>query len=296
MKKIYLLAVCSTVVASSAVAADLPSRKEVVVAPIVLPQWQGFYAGLNSGYGFGVTSSGKNQGWYASDGGIEEPGYGLANSYPLRGLDQGGFIGGGQVGYNYQWGENYVFGFEADMQGAGITGRGNANGWATVDGDASLVHVNNMPVRAGINWLGTGRARIGRLISPTVLLYGTGGIAFGGAYIDTFPSNYLLDNSYGSTQGLYPTTQNSQQSVLVGWTAGAGAEWMVSPNWSIKGEALYYNLGNLGVANQQYGDNYNTTAVVVGGTYTAAAYAGVIARVGVNYHFNLGSMPVVAKF
>jgi opacity protein-like surface antigen len=55
MKKILLSAASLAILSGSALAADLPSRKEAVVAPVVAPLWQGFYVGLNAGYGFGTA-------------------------------------------------------------------------------------------------------------------------------------------------------------------------------------------------------------------------------------------------
>jgi outer membrane immunogenic protein len=96
---------------------------------------------------------------------------------------------------------------------------------------------------------------------------------------------------------------------LVGWNAGGGLEWMFMPNWSLKGEAIYWNLGNV---------NLNTTSIAgAGGSWyyyipdqqrgllpnqvssstSSINYQGIIARAGVNYHFNLANVvPVVAKF
>jgi outer membrane immunogenic protein len=144
--------------------------------------------------------------------------------------------------------------------------------------------------------MGTARGRVGYLITPTVLVYATGGLAYGGTYVKTFPNT--IDTATGAGGSAYNEaiwTQNSQQNFNVGWTAGGGAEWMVAPNWSIKGEALYYDLGNTTVSNTAY-DNSSAAVNTIGGSSTRAYYQGVIARAGVNYHFNLASVPVVAKF
>jgi outer membrane immunogenic protein len=230
-----------------------------------------------------------------------------ANSFKGQGVAQGGFIGGGQVGYNYQYGQSFLLGFEADIQGTGINGQGNTNGfapWADAQG-ATNGYLTNGTVQAGINWMGTARGRVGYLITPTVLTYVTGGLAYGGTYVKTFPNTIETSTANGgSAYNEAIWTQNSQQNFNVGWTAGGGAEWMMAPNWSIKGEALYYDLGNTTVSNTAYNATpaypYNsaTTASTnpMGGSSTRAYYQGVIARAGVNYHFNLGSMPVVAKF
>jgi outer membrane immunogenic protein len=96
-------------------------------------------------------------------------------------------------------------------------------------------------------------------------------------------------------------------SLLVGYSVGGGLEWMFVPNWSLKGEALYYSLGNMNVSNVAatsaiLGQNeplwaaqaYSGTGLIAG--QTSINYQGIIARAGVNYHFNFASVPVVAKF
>lgn len=299
MKKYLLSTVSLVVLVVPALAADLPSRKETVVPPVAVPLWQGLYAGLNAGYGFGTANNAQNYGWGNQNGYFVNNGFPLdavafagANSYLGRNVDQGGFIGGGQVGYNYQHGQSFVIGFEADMQGSGISGQGNVNGWAPYDNVGS--YLSNGTVQAGISWMGTARGRIGYLITPTVLAYATGGLAYGGTYLKTFPNTYDVSTELGGDALRTIWTQNSQQNFNVGWTAGAGAEWMMFPNWSIKGEALYYDLGNTSVSNTaknvQIGDTAND---LLGGSTTRAYYQGVIARAGVNYHFNLGSISAV---
>ncbi|MCC7346545.1 MAG: porin family protein, partial [Variibacter sp.] len=69
----------------------------------------------------------------------------------------------------------------------------------------------------------------------------------------------------------------------VGWTAGGGVEYMFAPNWSLKAEALYYDLGSR---------NY----LVDAGLTVNASHRGAVARGGINYHFNWGGAPVVARY
>jgi outer membrane immunogenic protein len=147
--------------------------------------------------------------------------------------------------------------------------------------------------------MGTARGRIGYLVAPSVLLYATGGLAYGGTYLKTFPSSLKVGqiNNYLVAQPVGISTQNAQQNLNVGWTAGGGAEWMMAPNWSIKGEAIYYDLGNTSVSNVVfYPQDYAAASNPSGGSTTRAYYQGIIARAGVNYHFNFVSAPVVAKF
>jgi len=81
---------------------------------------------------------------------------------------------------------------------------------------------------------------------------------------------------------------------------------MFMKNWSVKAEAMYWDLGRMNVhttatgvtafappPTASYGWLANTN---IGWGQTSVQYSGIIARAGVNYHFNMGSMPVVAKF
>jgi outer membrane immunogenic protein len=345
MKKLLLSTAALALTTSAALAADLPTRKEAFLPPPPPPpMWTGFYAGLNAGYGFGtndntqIISSGVNayNSVYAYDPVLlgqdlyMPTGVGLA----LSGIGpntQSGFIGGGQIGYNYQYGSNIVLGIEADIQGTNIRGSSRLAGVGvssavdTGDGGtytSSYNSIGGTRVNAGVDWLGTVRGRIGYLWIPTMLIYATGGLTYGGVYANassyaatsnTFVDsvNFPLGSSYG-TQTFVGGGSKSQ--TLVGWNIGGGLEWMFMPNWSLKAEGIYWNMGNMnvptatvaaapnpaGFQNVPIGPNgspwwESASARTFGGT--RVNYQGVIARVGVNYHFNFGgSAPIVAKY
>ena len=255
MKKIALIAAISLAALSvgAAFAADLPSHKAppvYVPPPPPPPLWTGFYAGLNLGGGFYANNS-SNQGWGWNNGG---------------GGGSGGVVGGGQIGYNYQFGSSFVVGAETDFQGTSIGSGGNNNNLGWLFGFPPVT-------TARLNWFGTVRGRLGWLFTPTVLVYGTGGFAYG----EVQRNGWLNQNS----------------AVQTGWTAGAGAEWMFMPNWSVKAEYLYTqisgsnsNNGWLWAFNPGWGlNNVNNRTRF----HTI--------RAGVNYHFNWGApAPVLAKY
>lgn len=286
----------------SALGADFPSIKSAPVAAPA-PMWTGFYAGLNAGYGFGTSDNAQNYGWanpnldYFGSSNIATA-YAVAASYPGRNIAQGGFIGGGQLGYNSQYGSSFVLGLETDIQGAGIKGQGNANGYGPI-ADGGIGIIQNNIIQAGVNWMGTARGRAGYLVAPSTLIYGTGGLAYGQAFLNTFQSGAY--ESIPRIADAYATvpTNKSTENLLVGWTAGGGFEWMFMPSWSLKGEALYYDLGNLSVNNTTFWAetpvNFGNQGLMSGST-TRAYYQGVIARAGINYHFNFAAMPEVVKF
>ena len=306
MKKILLAAVSLSALAGSAFAADLPSRKEPVVAPVVVPMWTGMYAGLNAGYNWGVNSSAYSQNWGAPGGQI--PGYTPNAPIAMDGVapnTQSGFIGGAQFGYNYQM-SNFVIGAEADISGTNTRGTGNTSGAVNdgpvavttpFSGTASGTTVGRTTVQAGVDYIGTIRGRIGYLWSPTLLVYGTGGFAYGGAWANvgqlaSSAGSVAQSSTYAVSGSTLWVGGGQQNQLLTGWTAGAGAEWMFMPNWSLKGEALYWDLGRMNVNTV----SYLSTGDTLGWGRTNVNYAGVMARAGVNYHFNFGAAPVVAKF
>ena len=125
--KMRLIGVCLLAVASSsALAADLPSVKSPppIYSPPT-PNWTGFYAGLNAGYDWGATANAPTVATPLFDaiavtantldpahvvaGGLINGGTALANTGVAR-LSQDGFVGGGQVGYNYQWSSIFLAG------------------------------------------------------------------------------------------------------------------------------------------------------------------------------------------
>ena len=311
MKKSLVTLASMIAIVGSASAADLPSKKS---APIQAPppMWTGFYAGLNAGYAFdngsgvsttGIPGYGTMDYFEYNDGALVLPGVASALSMTnMSALNGGGFIGGGQIGYNYQWNQNVVVGFEADFQGTAQQSKGVSLGSAVASYDAGYSEMT--PFNAIMNhtkslpWLGTARARLGYIVTPSLLLYGTGGFAYGGANASSFASqnavNWANGEYYGSGFG-----SSSYSTVLVGWAAGGGAEWMFMPNWSVKLEGIYYNLATASwktfVFNQGW-YNSTTPAYTFATAQHSTNFAGTIARAGVNYHFNLGSAPVVAKF
>jgi outer membrane immunogenic protein len=303
MKK-YILstaAIALMVLAGSTFAADLPSQKAPPAPPLPPPPlWTGFYAGLNAGYswdaspnvfvaGFPVQTGLDNfvTGTYASASALGATG---ESNAPASGP-----IGGGQIGYNYQF-NTFVLGFEADIQGLGGRGRGSfpTGAKATIVGfttnDATLAAVEN---GKSVDWLGTARGRVGYLITPTLLGYATGGLAYGGVTSQTVVSQHWSGpvgqffQSSGAAGGLSKT--------LVGWTVGGGVEWAFAPNLSAKAEYLYFDLGDARfvsspLATSLFGGLSDTVLVA-----SRARFNGHLARVGLNYHFDPFSAPLPSR-
>ncbi|MFC4172895.1 outer membrane protein [Microvirga sp. GCM10011540] len=194
--------------ATAASAADLPYRAAAplpVIAPVPVFTWTGFYVGVNAGYGWNTNDNGR----------YFDPVLGII----VDSESDGGFVGGGQIGYNYQVG-SFVFGVETDIQYADIGGSNDA----FVDG----VYVGD---RSGDAWFGTVRARAG-VAFDRALIYVTGGLAYGD--IGRGSSTYV-DPVFGVVYG-------SNDDVSTGWTLGGGVEYAFTNNLTAKVEGLYVNL------------------------------------------------------
>jgi outer membrane immunogenic protein len=214
MKKFLLSSVAFLGLTAGAMAADLPSRR-FAPAPAPGPMysavpvftWTGFYAGVNAGWGWGTNNNGSV--------------FGLEGSVFNRKDRDSGFVGGGQVGYNMQFG-SFVAGVEADLQLADLEGR---RGFVNQNG----VWYNTGA--SGLDYFGTVRARLGFAIDRA-LVYGTGGFAYGGG-----------DNkNSGCFNGTVVVDCGNGDDSSTGWTLGGGVEYAVTNNVTVKVEGLYVNL------------------------------------------------------
>jgi outer membrane immunogenic protein len=179
---------------TSANAADLPARKAApMLSPVSITNWTGFYVGGHLGFQQGRSA-------------LFDPAGAGGPSYDVK-----GFIGGGQIGYNYQVGA-WVFGIEGDFSGSGTDG-------STVFRDATTNDLDEDKTK--VLWTSLVTGRIGYAIDRA-LIYGKGGVAFAGLQLD------MRDfTNGGSSTGKVTRT---------GWTVGAGIEYALNTNWSVRGE------------------------------------------------------------
>jgi outer membrane immunogenic protein len=248
---------------SSASAADMPLKAPPPVAAPVF-SWTGFYIGASAGGQWGqdaITGSGNPVGFVPF--GINVP---VFNSALGTSLHPEGFIGGGQIGYNWQTG-SYVFGLEGDANGlSGKATRNLTGAPLTAAGFAAADFVNDS---AQASFLATFRGRVGVTFDRT-LFYATGGGAWGTVKTtDTtgFFGGTVLENTSN-------TTSRS------GWTVGGGVEYALMNNFSVKVEYLYVNLGNFNETIPATTGAPNTTVTI------NHSYTDNIARVGLNYKLN----------
>jgi outer membrane immunogenic protein len=281
--KQYLLAGAVCLVPLAASAADLPRKAPAYMPPPVpVLSWTGWYAGLNAGAAWSnnkdidIVSAGVfNPIGFVPD--IMNQGAAGATTSLSNG-NKVGFIGGGQIGYNWQV-TNWLWGVEADIQGIGQSSNG-VTATTSVLANNGLPIITTLDASKKLDWLGTARARLGFLATPTLLLYGTGGLAYGEVKSSVnISQSHAVSDTFGSTAASFSETR-------AGWTAGAGAEWLFAPHWSAKVEYLYYDLGdvsfNAGTLNAAFTNGFVRYAI---SPEVSTRFNGSIARAGVNYHF-----------
>lgn len=231
------------------------------VRPAPGNHWTGGYIGVQGGYGWGSTQ--------------RAAGFGAANSD----FRTDGWLGGGTIGANAQAG-SFVFGVEGEILGTGIKGSQSETG----PGAGVVTQTNT--INSKIDWLALATARAGFVAGGNLLLYGKGGVAIA-------QEAHTLDFS---TTGPTSTASFSGKAIHSGVVAGAGAEYALAPNWSVKAEYDYVRMFQQAVT---------MTGAAAGGPFGAGVTLAVpinkvgqelhLVKFGVNYHFN--PLPaVVAKY
>jgi outer membrane immunogenic protein len=210
MRRLFIglaLVAVATPITTIASAADLKPVYKATPAPVATYSWTGFYVGGHAGYGWGKGDT--------SIGFIDSPvpfvGPAIAAGIVPTPFspDPDGFIGGFQLGYNYQV-ANWVLGFETDISFAGIGGSQTIN--TAVPAALPLTST----VTQDLDWFGTIRGRLG-WTGGNWLIYATGGAAYGHV-----KSSYLVDNTVGGGNIL---STGSASDTKWGWTAGGGLEY-----------------------------------------------------------------------
>lgn len=176
---------------------------------------------------------------------------------PSSSAEASGFFGGLQMGYNFQVG-SAVYGFEADFGG--------------LDASGSKVLVDPANPSRTLIISGTGgfygdlTGRVG-YVYEHALIYAKGGFAW-------FTGNVNVADSY---DGIF---QNS--GTFTGWTLGGGVEYLLSPQWTVKVEYLYFDFGN---------NTFGCCGSTAGGRFDESLTSNTI-KVGFNYIFNSIYLPL----
>jgi outer membrane immunogenic protein len=260
MRKLLLAVAVLAALGVPATAAEVMAPVSDKAMPVPQFNWTGFYLGGNAGWGsiedrgvpFCLTPAGAWQG----------PGCDFVPGGLVKG---NGFIGGGQIGYNWQ-AARMVLGLETDFQGSMLEGSTNVPGPFTIIGLGSSGPGASFTADEKISWIGTFRGRFG-VAFDRALIYATGGFAYGAVGVDqahNFPAFRYTSSSSGT---------------LNGWTFGGGLEWAFAGNWSSKIEGLYYDLGTISTV---AGAAPLVTGFVDGKNFDAR---GAIIRAGLNWRF-----------
>jgi outer membrane immunogenic protein len=235
--------------------------------------WTGFYVGGNFGGGW---SADPKVTFTPNDPFSAIPGAGGPISFNTSGP-----VGGFQAGYNWQLNQAWLVGVESDFDFSAIAGQGTST--HIFAGFISLQQAADEKVQ----WFGTVRGRVGYLATNSLLLYGTGGFAYGRVaesvhYSDLGPVG--LGGSPGGSCLVGACYSGASAPVSTGWTAGGGAELALMNHWTVKAEYLYVSLGS-----------NNFTEANLPSIFVAAPTASItahfsdtnfhVARAGVNYKF-----------
>jgi outer membrane immunogenic protein len=238
MKSAWLGGVAALAAAGVAHAADLPRKMPVKALPApVAYDWTGLYGGFHWGTAIGAStaSTGATRGFLGETQ-----------------VSEAGLVGGGQVGFNWQFAPTWLVGLEGDF------------GYLRTD--RTFADWNEF-VQVGVktSWYGTARARLGYVTGPS-LLYLTGGAAF-----------VRIDDTFGGSTtfaGLAPATSSTTKA---GWTIGGGIETKLSHNWSATAEYLYVDAGSTSFASNPF--------TVANSDTTTVKHSFHLLKSGVNYKF-----------
>jgi len=261
----------------------VPPSQFITSSSVPYLAWTGFYLGINGGFAWGNSSvpfaANDPAALAGTCGGGGAPKGQCINGVNFR---RDGALAGGQVGFNWQVNSHWLVGAEADYQ------------WSNLDGSVSTtfrlgnVGFTNMVASQTVESFGTVRARAGVVLTPPLVLYGTGGFAFGqvretlsvpGTATKSLTAGGF---SYSCTLGAACFAGAASQ-ILFGWSAGAGADYAVTSNLIVRAELLYVHLSSPTVT--------ATATAVAGATAPASIAAGfssvyfAVVRTGLSYRF-----------
>jgi len=207
--------------------------------PVAESPWFGSYIGIHGGYGWGQSN--------VVNGEIPATPVDSSSLSP-----SGGFVGT-QTGYNWHIAPAWVFGLESETSYGDLEQRGVSSPYGfTVD--------------SKVDWFGSERVRLGFLATPSVLVYGTGGLGWGHVKFS--------DTSFGTDIGSF-------NQYRVGWAGGGGLEYAFGPLWSAKLEYLYTDLGTY---QDTFGLGEKTSSLTLNTVKVGLAYHGNIFATLLGWH------------
>jgi outer membrane immunogenic protein len=238
MKRTFVAAAALAIVAPGLViAADMPTKAP---APSSVSDWTGVYIGFHGGYGWGRET--------IADADLNNQSLNLHDVDPLHAPKLRGSVFGGHAGYNWQWGQRGVVGLEIDYSSARLQQTQTASGPRDVIGhrDDPPEEPDTRTLKAKLDRLASARARVGFLVGPEFLLYGTGGVAWGHTnFTDTLVAHFVNPDQ---TRDVATATGRASSNQL-GWVAGVGGEWKLwNSGLMLRVEYLHYDFGSTSLA------------------------------------------------
>jgi outer membrane immunogenic protein len=226
--------------------------------PVVLYSWTGCYVGGHVGgkVGRADVNYGTNV---------------LAIAPGTRTTDpifMSGAVGGAQVGCQYQFAGGWLIGIEGD------------GSWVNADGQGVETLFPTFRVQVTEHWMATARGRLGYAWDKW-MFFVTGGGAWAGVETKNWNTTPVFPGAIGAPPAAI------QQNTLSGWTVGFGGEYALGYGWSIKGEYLYVDFSE-----STYFYPTQPTALAEFRTHLRQS----VVRFGMNYKFDWGYAPVVARY
>jgi len=254
------------------IAAIMPVKAKARPIAVARPvDWTGVYIGVHGGVGYGRDRIGFV-------GAVD----------PAVSVHHAGLLGGGQIGYNYQFSNRWVLGVEGDASGANLHGGATcgATTGLSAGGFPGGFSPFFMSCNTKLNWLATVTGRLGYAWDRS-LLYLKGGAAFTN-------ENVTVNCVVGPAAVLGIRQCNNQVGALLasvssstnraGWTLGFGSEFAFDDHWSAKAEYDYMGFGN-------------RTSTASDGTTLLTSRTNVqVTKIGLNYRFAAGAPMVTAKY
>jgi outer membrane immunogenic protein len=244
VRKLFVAGVTvAALFAAPAMAGDLPiiapSYAPLYRAPpIIALNWTGCYLGGHIGGSF----VDKKFGGPFVDNAVPST-FGAPTSFaisdPSEDLNSTGLLGGGQVGCNFQFAGSWVIGFEADASGANQQGGGASSlitEGAVLNG---TVVSSNGTASSRTDFIATATGRLGYTFGRLGegMVYAKGGAAWA-------RDRYQFNGQVLTSPSFVTPFNFGASETRVGWTVGAGVEWAVWENWSVKLEYDYLDFGS----------------------------------------------------
>jgi outer membrane immunogenic protein len=266
MRQFLLATTAAVAFGGTAFASDLPPRvpAKAAMAYAAAPHsWTGCYIGAHAGAGWSHTQfSDPNSSGFTT---IAPPGGAID-------LDSNAsFIGGGQLGCDYQFASNWVVGAAGDFSWANIEGHETDPFFSGKSGNPITLH-------ARTDFLASATGRLGYAWDH-YLLYAKGGAAWAH---DKYTVNNLTEINFSFCfTGGFVACNPTGSATRFGWTAGAGFEWAFTNNWSVLAEFDYYDFGTKSISLSDPNSGNGPALLDVKQNIA-------VAKLGLNYRFGWG--------